>query len=270
MDLPERPPVEGEHGRPSGPAPHRDPEVWIRDETVVGSRGRSAGRGPVKTKTSSSRPRAALAPDVSQEIARHLKGRAATAVEGRLAEAASAFERDRLAEAVRLLRPLVLDHPGIAAIRELAGLALYRSGKWSEAARNLEAQRSLTGLPDQIPVIADCYRALKRYRLADRLWEELKAASPPPPILAEGRIVTAGSLADRGRLDAAVALLERAVVSKRRGRGGPPEWEVRTWYALADHYERSGDAARARDLFSRVVSAEPGLADAAERLSALS
>ena len=44
---------------------------------------------------------------------------------------------------------------------------------------------------------------------------------------------------------------------------------ARLWYALADLYERAGDAPKARDLFARVVAAEPGLADAAERLHAL-
>ena len=42
---------------------------------------------------------------------------------------------------------------------------------------------------------------------------------------------------------------------------------ARLWYALADLYERAGDAPKARELFGRVVAVEPGLADAAERLA---
>jgi hypothetical protein len=54
----------------------------------------------------------------------------------------------------------------------------------------------------------------------------------------------------------------------RPSRGAAPH-HARLWYALADLYERAGDAPKARDLFSRVVAAQPDLADAAERLAAL-
>ena len=39
---------------------------------------------------------------------------------------------------------------------------------------------------------------------------------------------------------------------------------------LADLYERSGDVARARRLFTELLAAEPRFADVAERLAALS
>jgi len=69
-------------------------------------------------------------------------------------------------------------------------------------------------------------------------------------LVSEGRIVVAGALADRGRLAEAIALLQQSP---------PPRQKVqlrhlRECYVLADLYERSGDVARARELF-RFVSA---------------
>jgi hypothetical protein len=41
------------------------------------------------------------------------------------------------------------------------------------------------------------------------------------------------------------------------------------WYALADLYERAGDMVRSRQLFERIVDADPGFADAAARVRSL-
>ena len=76
----------------------------------------------------------------------------------------------------------------------------------------------------------------------------------------------AGSLADRGRRDEAIAVLER------RGQDNPrrvQEHHARLWYALADLYERAGDIPRARALFQRVRKYDAQFADVAERLSSL-
>jgi len=187
-------------------------------------------------------------------------------MEERLVSAASAFERGRPLDAMRLLRPLLRDAPSVPSVRELAGLALYRLGKWAEAARHLEAFRAATGSVEQDPVLADCYRALGRYAKVDALWEELREASPEPELMAEGRIVAAGALADRGDVKGAIRLLERGPLEPRRA---VQAYHLRLWYALADLHERAGDAPRARELFARVVDADAGLADAAERLHAL-
>ena len=78
-------------------------------------------------------------------------------------EAGEAFRRERFDEARRILRPLAGQAPRAAPVRELYGLSLYRLGRWAQAARELEAYRSLTGSSEQNPVLADCYRALGRY-----------------------------------------------------------------------------------------------------------
>lgn len=181
-------------------------------------------------------------------------------------EAARAYDRERYADARRMVARLAEEAPAAAAVRELHGLALYRLGKWRDAAKELEAYRTLTGgNVDQHPVLADCYRALRKYDRVDELWLELKEASPGAALVAEGRIVTAGALADRGRVDEAITLLERGRLTSKR----PTDHHLRLWYALADLYERAGDIPHARELFRRVMSHEADFADAAERLSGL-
>jgi tetratricopeptide (TPR) repeat protein len=145
------------------------------------------------------------------------------------------------------------------------GLTEYRLGHWRDAVKHLEAFRSLTGSVEQHPVLADCYRALRRYRHVDELWEELRAASPSAELVAEGRIVVAGSLADRGDLIGAIRLLEKGRVDRKH----PKDHHVRQWYALADLYERASDIPRARELFKRVAAVDPEAFDVRERLRVL-
>ncbi len=145
------------------------------------------------------------------------------------------------------------------------GLAQYRVGNFNAAAKELEAFVELTDSVDQHPVLMDCYRAQRRWRRVDDLWDELAAASPSAELVTEGRIVLAGSLADRGRLTEAVAQLSRKSADVK----SPREHHLRLWYALADLEERAGDLARARELFGRVRHHDPDFADVAVRCAAL-
>jgi tetratricopeptide (TPR) repeat protein len=182
-----------------------------------------------------------------------------------LARAARAHDRERYGEALAILRKLADEVPGSPAVRELHGLTLYRMGRWRAAIKELEAYRALSGSYDQHPVLADSYRALGNRRAVEDLWDELRRASPSADVVAEGRIVTAGSRADEGNMAGAIALLENA----KRPSGRPGTHHVRQWYALADLLERAGDVPRARDLFRRVAEAGSESYDAAERASAL-
>jgi tetratricopeptide (TPR) repeat protein len=155
--------------------------------------------------------------------------------------------------------------PNSPAVRELNGLVLYRTGQWAAATKELERYRELTGSYDQHPVLADCYRALRRYEEAEELWQDLRAASPSGDLVAEGRIVAAGSRSDQGDLTGAINLLEKAL----RRVNHPQERHLRQWYALADLYERAGDLPRARDLFNRIASADPDAFDVRARLRSL-
>jgi tetratricopeptide (TPR) repeat protein len=183
----------------------------------------------------------------------------------RLRSAARAFERERFAEAVKLLKPLAERAPASPPVRELYGLTLYRLGQWRAAARELEAFRALSGSTDQLPVLADCYRAMKRYDEVEQLWKDLAAASPSAELVSEGRIVMAGALADQGELERAIKLLEAGQKPTKRMRAH----HVRVAYALADLVERAGDVPRARQLFRKVADADPNFADVSNRLRAL-
>lgn len=182
----------------------------------------------------------------------------------RLADAARAYEDEHYRDARRMLAPLVERDPESATTRELYGLTLYRLGKWKEAIVELKAFERLTGSLEQHPVLADCYRALKRWPKVEELWDELRQASPGADLVNEGRIVAAGALADRGNLRGAIALLEKAPDTKR-----PKARHLRLWYALADLRERAGDVPGAREMFERIVRSDPALTDAPERLSSL-
>ncbi|MFN8051071.1 MAG: hypothetical protein U0Q22_06540 [Acidimicrobiales bacterium] len=236
----------------------READVWI-DEGPV--RGASAPDAPKRR-----RPRVPT-PDVDpKELSALVGAKRAKTLSVRLSDAAVAFASERYPEARRILRAIVEEAPGSVTARELLGLTQYRLGNWNDAAKHLEAFRELSGYSvEQHPVLADCYRALKRYQLADDLWAELREASPSAELMVEGRIVAAGSLADRGRLADAVRELEKGWKPPK----APKVHHLRRAYALADLYERIGELPRARVLFGWVAAQEPDFADAAERASSI-
>ena len=183
-----------------------------------------------------------------------------------MAAAADAYTRERYRDADNILKELATLAPESIAIRELHGITLYRLGRWRAASRQMQMVADMTGAVDQHPILADCERALGRHERVERLWLELRRGGASIETLSEGRIVVAGSLADRGRLAEAIELLE---TSGGKPVQHPAERHLRQWYALADLYERAGDVPRARELFRKVVEHEPELSDSVERLAAL-
>ncbi|MDQ3679130.1 MAG: tetratricopeptide repeat protein [Actinomycetota bacterium] len=230
-----------------------------------------SGPGPAKTARNPAPDRPArrpsgLGPDVLSELRRALGPAEATRLAPSLARAVRAYEQDRYQDALRSLRPLAAAAPEAPAVRELLGLTLYRLGRWRAAIKELEAFADLTASFDQHPVRADCHRALGRWKAVEELWDELRRASPGAELVAEGRIVAAGALADRGDVAGAIRLLEQAPSSRKRVR----PHDLRVSYALAGLYERGGDVPRARELLRAVAARDPSFADVAERLAALS
>lgn len=189
----------------------------------------------------------------------------AAKLQRRLGEAAEAFSAERYKQADELLSSIVRIAPDVPEVHELLGLTKYRLGRWQQALRELERFAALTGSVEQHPVMADCHRALRHWDDAERLWFELGDASPEPELIEEGRIVQAGTLADRGRLADAIRFLEKAPKPK----GRPKLHHLRRWYTIADLYERVGDNARARRLFTEIAQADADFGDAAERAAGL-
>lgn len=238
------------------------PAQWVRDEP-------SAVPSPAAT-LPAGRPKAELPGNVVAAVrtaGASLTNRGREHLVTLTAESVEAYNRGRYEDAARWIRPVAETAPAVAAIREVAGLANYRAGKWRAALAHLRAHADLTGDVTHLPALMDCERALGHPRKVGWLYDEVRAASPTPEVLSEARIVFAATLSDRGKLKEAVALLVEAG-AERRVRN-PASRHVRQWYVLADLYERSGDVPRARELFTRVALADPGAYDVDDRLEEL-
>jgi tetratricopeptide (TPR) repeat protein len=260
--------------RPDGPSGASDAfreaavEPWEpeRFERVDGGDLRSTAKGAVgRGRRRADEPPPPARSEVADEIARDTGVAMGAKLAQRVADAGRAFERERYDDARRILLPLIRQTPGAPIVRELMGLIWYRLGRWSDAITELEAFRSLTGSTEQHPVLADSYRALRRYDEVEALWAELREASPSAELVAEGRIVVAGSMADRGDLASAIRLIGPSVARVKR----PRAHQLRLLYVLADLYERAGDVPRARALFDRLLAADGSFADAPARRRAL-
>jgi tetratricopeptide (TPR) repeat protein len=180
--------------------------------------------------------------------------------------AAGAFAAGDDAETIRLGEQAKHLALRAAAVRELLGLAYYRSERWQEAARELGAFRRIAGTTEQNPVLADCYRAMGKPERAVELCDEIEPLKVDESVVYEGAIVAAGAVADLGRLDAAIHRLESLDLQ-------PDIVEahhLRAWYLLGDLLERKGRFTQARAWFDAVTAADPDLTDAAERASKLS
>jgi tetratricopeptide (TPR) repeat protein len=257
------------------------PEPWIRvdgssDEwedsrrSSPRSKKPAAARAAGGTAVSTLSTRKALPPEIAAEI-RNAASIATVQHRERLVERAEAaygaYERGRYQDASRAIKPVAEEAPGVAAVREMAGLAAYRSGKWREALRHLQAFSELSDSAEHIPVLMDCQRALRKPKKVADLWTELRQSSPEPDVLAEGRIVASASLAESGDLQGAIEMLASAGASKALR--NPSNRHVRQWYLLADLYERAGDVPRARELFERVLKVDRDAYDVMDRLTGL-
>ena len=204
-------------------------------------------------------------PSQSQKLEEAVGQRMAVTLRQRLERAEDAYEQEDYRRAWRSLDGMAKEAPKVPEIRELSGLTLYRLGRWDLAARELEANRELTGRTDLHPVLADCYRAQRRWTDVELIWAELRASGASSAVLVEGRIVAAGALGDRGELTEAVRLLSADFQLPRRAK----EHHLRQAYALADLCERAGEIPRARELFGWLRDQDELYVDVAERLEAL-
>jgi tetratricopeptide (TPR) repeat protein len=178
-----------------------------------------------------------------------------------LNQAAEHLDEGRSGQARVIAERLYKRTPEVIEVAEMYGLALYGQGRWRQAIEVLEDVRQASGLPDQNPVLADAHRAVGNYADVEQLWAELREASPASALLNEGRIVAGGALADQGRLQDAVRLLDKGWKRPKR----PLEHHLRRAYALADLYERAGERPQAKELFGWIAHHEPRYVDAKQR-----
>jgi tetratricopeptide (TPR) repeat protein len=233
----------------------------LRDEAVS-----AASRAATPTRSAPRKRAASVDPEVAAAITAAAPDRrvAARMIE-RLAHAQEALDRDRLDEARRTIASVVRTVPGVAAVHEVAGLVAYRLGRWREAVRELEVAGGLEPNVALLPVLADSYRALQRWDDVERVWLELREASPAQDVLAEGRIVAAGAQADRGDLAGALRTMSRVPADPKRVR----DHHLRQWYVVGDLNDRAGNTLEAARWFERVVRQDPDFVDAAQRLRSL-
>jgi hypothetical protein len=151
----------------------------------------------------------------------------------------------------------------IGVVRETLGLAAYTAQEWAEALSELRTARRITGRADNLPVIADCERALGRPERALAQLEDPDVPKLEQSVRVELVIVAAGARRDLGQADAAVLLLQgpaRATTARR-------PWATRLWYAFADALLAAGRDDEGREWFAKAAEHDgQGETDAMERL----
>jgi tetratricopeptide (TPR) repeat protein len=154
----------------------------------------------------------------------------------------------------------------LAVVREAVGVAAYRAGEWSEALSELRTARRISGDPRNLPLIADCERALGRPAQAARMLTDPGAAKLDRETRVELLIVVAGARRDLGEPDAALSVLARGGLDRDQPRPG----SARLWYAYADTLADMGRHQEAASWFAASAALDvDGETDAAERSAAL-
>jgi len=241
----------------------RETEQWIDEGSI---RAEAAAATARAGRDGGPRKPPEIDPEVVAEIhAGSADPRRAARLTERLAAASGALDRERFDDARRMVASVVRELPMLAAGHEINGLALYRTGKWRQAAQSLELARQIHVDPALLPVLADCYRALKRWSDVEAVWRELRELSPTHEVMAEGRIIAAGALADQGDLKGAIALVNQAQKPLKKVR----EHHLRQWYVLADLLDRAGDTVGATRWFREIAAHDSDFVDVRERLRAL-
>jgi tetratricopeptide (TPR) repeat protein len=243
----------------------RTTEQWIDEGSVRREATSAARRAAGDAPPAKRRPPKPLDPEVAAELTEALGAQRGARLTERLAQASEALDRERFQEARRIATAIAKEAPTVAAAHELVGLADYRLGLYKQAVAALEAAQDLHPNPALLPVIADCQRAQGRWAAVDRVWTEIKAASPSHDIMAEGRMVAAGALADQDDLRGALAVMEPATKRPKAVR----DFHLRQWYVLADLCDRMGDPISARRWFSTITEYDDEFADVRDRLRSL-
>ncbi len=229
-------------------------------------KGKAKGKAPQRSETGGGIVGYNVEEIIARETPRGLSKFRVARIKREFSEGVRAYQADRYRDAQKLLVGLLELMPQSQSLLEIIGLNFYRLGRWKLALEYLEASKAITKSVDQGPVIADCYRALRRHNKVREIYDEVGEVSPSPEVMAEARIVLAGSLADQKKFTEAIALLSRFEETERRN---PRLIEIRQWYVLADLYEKVGDIVHARKLFQKIAMNEPGIYDVAERLADL-
>ena len=199
----------------------------IPDEVVFSDLDRSV-RGRLRT----------LSKDNADGVGRHL------VMVGRLLDTQPELAYEHAQAAVRRAGR-------VDVVREAAGLAAYRTGRYAEALRELRTVRRLNGSSEHLAIMADCERGLGRPERALALAQEPEAETLDAEAKIELAIVVSGARLDLGQAEAAVAALSTA------GRAGRDRARRDPRRAGAGGRARGGRAVRRGRGRARAVHAGP-------------
>ena len=154
----------------------------------------------------------------------------------------------------------------LAIVRETVGVAAYHAEEWTEALTELRTARRISGDPRNLPLLADCERALGRPTQALRMLSDPDVNRLDPETRAELLLVIAGARRDLGQPEAALSVLARGGLDTERPKPG----SVRVWYFYADILAELGRAEEAARWFAAAAALDvEGETDAAERAADL-
>ena len=142
----------------------------------------------------------------------------------------------------------------VDVVREAAGLAAYKTGRYAEALRELRTVRRLNGSSEHLAIMADCERGLGRPERAIALAASEEAASLEPGAAIELAIVVSGARLDLGEAEAAHAVLSESAITKLGGATGIVA--VRVAQARAAALEALGRSEEAVELLAGFSVAE--------------
>ena len=199
----------------------------IPEDVVFGDLDRAA-RAPLRT----------LSKENANQVGRHL------VMVGRLIDVDPELAYEHAQAAVR-------SGGRVDVVREAAGLAAYRTGRYAEALRELRTVRRLNGSSEHLAIMADCERGLGRPERAIALAQTPEAQTLPPQARVELAIVVSGARLDLGEQEAAVAALGTAEVRAATG-----ALAVRVAVARAAALEAAGRADEAQDELARFTVEE--------------
>ena len=242
-------------GEGSG-APPRDGGAGRGDRDVR----RTPGRRPLKLPEGVSAEQ--LDPQARAEL-RTLPADLADAVAAWMVAAAAEPDPDRAYEFAVRARKLAAR---VGVVRETAGVAAYRAGRWADALAELRTARRLTGRASYLPLMADAERALGRADRALALIHDPDTRRLDRATQIELLIVESGIRRDQGRAAAGAVVLQ--VPELTDGISRP--WSARLFYAYADALYDAGRREEARDWFGRAAALDPDEeTDAGERYEIL-
>ena len=203
-----------------------------------------------------------LDPQARAEL-RTLPGDLADAVAAWMVAAAAEPDPDRAYEFATQARKLAAR---VGVVRETAGIAAYRAGRWADALAELRTARRLTGRASYLPLMADAERALGRTDRALALIHDPDTRLLDRATQVELLIVESGIRRDQGRAAAGAVVLQIPELTD----GIHRPWSARLFYGYADALCDAGRREEARDWFGRAAALDPDEeTDAGERYEIL-